>query len=286
MLVCRTRAPPPALQLSAPGLCLRRLLRPCGLCLLRLPTPNGLWTTGLSIRAANPPSRLLLPAFGLRLAPLWCRPLSPASASPLSLKRGLRLTSTCRVFRSRWMPLRTPILPVPSETVLNCFGLRLRSLARPFRTRLPARPSCTWLAPCALGPSVQLAFASAFGLRLWLLLRLRRGLDWLFELSACACCSCLSGPFESNRRSTAWSSIAENLRPAQSVYASAKSMKSVDNLKAVLMHRKWCKPSVHAGLSDAQILLQLVRASLTACSLSLFLTTLAAAEPAATCLFV
>jgi len=49
---------------------------------------------------ANPPSRLLLPAFGLRLAPLWCRPLSPASASPLSLKLGLRLTPTCRVFRS------------------------------------------------------------------------------------------------------------------------------------------------------------------------------------------
>jgi hypothetical protein len=48
----------------------------------------------------NPPSRLLLPASGLRLAPLWCRPSGPASASPLSLKPGLRLASTCRVSRS------------------------------------------------------------------------------------------------------------------------------------------------------------------------------------------
>ena len=56
----------------------------------------------------SPPSRLLLPAFGLRLAPLWNRPLSPASASPLSLKSGLRLASTCRVFRSGWGPCELP----------------------------------------------------------------------------------------------------------------------------------------------------------------------------------
>jgi len=52
----------------------------------------------------NPPSRPLPPAFGLRLAPLWCRPLSPASASPLSPESGLRLAPTCRVFRSGCCP--------------------------------------------------------------------------------------------------------------------------------------------------------------------------------------
>lgn len=61
----------------------------------------------------NPPSRLLPPAFGLRLAPLWNRPLSPASASPLSLKSGLRLASTCRVFRSGCCPCE----PHPSGAV-------------------------------------------------------------------------------------------------------------------------------------------------------------------------
>jgi hypothetical protein len=42
----------------------------------------------------NPPSRLFQPAFGLRLAPHWYRPLSPALASPLSLKSSSRLAST------------------------------------------------------------------------------------------------------------------------------------------------------------------------------------------------
>ena len=84
----------------------------------------------------NPPSRLLPPAFGLRLPPLWNRPLSPASASPLSLKLSLRLTSTCRVFRSRWTPLRAPTLPVPSETVLEASACASTS-----RPALPDSPS-------------------------------------------------------------------------------------------------------------------------------------------------
>jgi len=145
--------PPPALRRSAFGLCLRRLLRPYGLRLLRLPTPTGLWTTGLSIRIglappANPPSRLLPPASGLRLAPLWNRPLSPASASPLSLKLGSRLTSTCRVFRSGWTLLRAPILPVPSETVLEARAPRPALPDSPSGVRPPVQGSRPALSTC------------------------------------------------------------------------------------------------------------------------------------------
>jgi len=85
---------------------------------------------------ANPPSRLLLRAFSLRLPPLWCRPLSPASASPLSLESSFRLAPTCRVFRSGWMPLRASILPVPSETVLEASACASTS-----RPALPDSPS-------------------------------------------------------------------------------------------------------------------------------------------------
>ena len=57
----------------------------------------------------NPPSRLLPPAFGLRLAPLWNRPLSPASASPLSLK--LELAPSLQLAGSPvpgWCPCELP----------------------------------------------------------------------------------------------------------------------------------------------------------------------------------
>jgi len=87
----------------------------------------------------NPPSRLLPPAFGLRLAPLWNRPPGPASASPLSLKSGLRLASTCRVFRSGWgsgLRLRfhpSGVLPRPFSKASAC-----ASASRP---ALPDSPS-------------------------------------------------------------------------------------------------------------------------------------------------
>jgi hypothetical protein len=109
------------------------------------------------------------------------------------------------------------------------------SAPRPILPDLPSGPNLLCLA-CALHPqSVRPACLcirlQACALRF--LLRLRRGLDRLIELSACACCSCLPGPFESNRRSTAWSSIAENIRRGQSVYASANRDFSVDNFSTL-----------------------------------------------------
>lgn len=102
----------------------------------------------------------------VRLAPRAA--LVPASQSCLSVPviAEVRLQASLQLAGSsvQDVALASRIPPVPSETVLDCFGLRLCSLARPFRTCLPARPSCAWLAPCTLGPSVQLAFASAFGL--------------------------------------------------------------------------------------------------------------------------
>jgi len=143
------------------------------------------------------------------------------------------------------VPLRASILPVPSEPFLK---LRLAPplLARSFRTCLPV-PNLLCLARALHSQSVRPA-CLRFRLRTCALqfpLRLRRGLDWLFELSACACCSCLPGPFESNRRSTAWSSIDRDNRRGQSVYASANTDFSVDKFESradahkVVLNQSW-----------------------------------------------
>jgi hypothetical protein len=140
MLICRTRAPPPALRLSAPGLCLRRLRRPYGPCLLRLPTPNGLWTTGLSIpEDLRPPESALSPAPAcVQLAPRAA--LVPASQSCLSVPvvAEVRLAPRLNLpgVPFRMLPLRASSLRCLPKPFLK---LRLAPplLARPFRTCLP-----------------------------------------------------------------------------------------------------------------------------------------------------
>jgi len=111
----------------------------------------------------DPPSRLLPRAFGLRLAPVGNRPPGPASASPacrlpacacIQLS-GLPFPDGC----SRELP-SFRCLPDRSRN----FGLRLRLLPGPSGLAFRFRTSCAWLAPCTLGPSVQLAFASTFRL--------------------------------------------------------------------------------------------------------------------------
>jgi len=136
----------------------------------------------------NPPSRLLPRAFGLRLAPVGNRPPGPASASPV-LTAGSRLHSALGSPVPGWMLSRAPILPVPSGPFSRP-ELSLLPLARPFRTCLPV-PDLLCLARALHHPPVRPAclcfHLQASALRF--LLRPRRGLDRLFELSACACCS-------------------------------------------------------------------------------------------------
>jgi hypothetical protein len=162
--------------------------------------PQGLWTTGLSIRKNLRSSESALspaPAC-VRLAPRAA--LKPASQSclgvPVIVEAQLALHFNLPGLPFRMGPLRASILPVSFQTVLENFGLRLRLSHGPSGLAFRFRTSCAWLAPCTLGPSVQLAFASAFRLSpLRFPLRLRRGLDRLIELSACAYCSCLPGSF-------------------------------------------------------------------------------------------
>ena len=85
-------------------------------------------------------------------------------------------------------------------------------------------------------PSVQLTFASAFGLAPnGFRSGSAAGSIGLLNSRLAPAVPALSGLFsQSNRRSTAWSSIAENLKPVQSVHASAKSTNSVDNFHSSL----------------------------------------------------